>query len=122
MGCIDGKIAIVTGGGQGLGEAAVKRLAGEGAQVILTDVDVATGSAAAAKYGAAFIAQDVREEDQWEKLMADTLAKYGRLDILVNNAGIFTSCPVDETPVPTKNLVRVDFVDFSGVGALALLA
>ena len=62
-------------------------------------MNIATGTATAAKYGATFVAHDVREEEQWEKLMADILAEHGRLDILVNNAGVFTSCPVDETPV-----------------------
>ena len=112
MGRIEGKIAIVTGGAQGLGEAAVKRLADEGAQVILSDMDSATGSATAAKHGALFIAHDVRDEGQWEKLIADTLGKYGRLDILVNNAGIFTSCPVDETPL--EDFRRVIDINLTG--------
>jgi 3(or 17)beta-hydroxysteroid dehydrogenase len=54
----------------------------------------------------------VREEDQWEKLMADTLARYGKLDILVNNAGIFTSCPVDETPL--EDFRRVIDINLTG--------
>jgi NAD(P)-dependent dehydrogenase (short-subunit alcohol dehydrogenase family) len=97
MARVEGKIAIVTGGAQGLGEAAVKRLSEEGAQVILSDLNPATGAETAAKYGATFYQHDVREEEQWEALTADVLAKYGRLDILVNNAGIFHSSPVDDT-------------------------
>jgi NAD(P)-dependent dehydrogenase (short-subunit alcohol dehydrogenase family) len=41
----------------------------------------------------------VREEGQWEQLISDTLAKYGKLDILLNNTGVLTSCPVNETPL-----------------------
>jgi 3(or 17)beta-hydroxysteroid dehydrogenase len=112
MGRIEGKIAVVTGGAQGLGESAVKRLTDEGARVILTDMNSATGTATAAEYGATFVAHDVREEEQWEKLMADLLAEYGRLDILVNNAGIFTNCPVDETPV--EDFRRVIDINLTG--------
>lgn len=112
MGRIEGKIAIVTGGAQGLGEAAVKRLTEEGAQVVLSDLDVTVGAATAAKYGAMFVAHDVREEGHWEKLMADALAKYGKLDILVNNAGIFTNCPVDETPL--EDFRRVIDINLTG--------
>ncbi|MDG1944870.1 MAG: glucose 1-dehydrogenase [Halioglobus sp.] len=97
MGRIDRKVAIVTGGAQGLGEAAVKRLTAEGAQVILSDSNSETGAATASKLGAKYYEHDVRNEDQWEALVTDTWDTFGRLDILVNNAGIFTSCPVDET-------------------------
>jgi 3(or 17)beta-hydroxysteroid dehydrogenase len=97
MGRVDDKIAIVTGGAQGLGEAAVRRLTEEGAQVVLSDKNVTTGGATAAKYGASFLAHDVCKEDQWEALMEFTLAKHRKVDILVNNAGIFSRCPVDET-------------------------
>lgn len=112
MGRIEGKIAVVTGGAQGLGEAAVQRLTDEGARVILSDMNIATGTATAANYGATFLAHDVREEGQWEKLIADVLAEYGRLDILVNNAGVFTSCPVDETPV--EDFRRVIDINLTG--------
>jgi NAD(P)-dependent dehydrogenase (short-subunit alcohol dehydrogenase family) len=112
VGRIEGKIAIVTGGAQGLGEAAVQRLAEEGAHVVLSDANVTPGKATAAKYGATFFAHDVREEDQWEMLMANTLAQYGKLDILVNNAGIFTNCPVDETPL--EDFRRVIDINLTG--------
>ena len=112
MGRIEGKIAVVTGGAQGLGAAAVQRLAEEGAHVILSDVNVTSGKATAAKYGATFFPHDVREENQWEVLMADIVARYGRLDILVNNAGIFTNCPVDETPL--EDFRRVIDINLTG--------
>jgi NAD(P)-dependent dehydrogenase (short-subunit alcohol dehydrogenase family) len=96
---VAGKIAIVTGGAQGLGEAAVQRLTQEGALVVLSDTNAEAGSDTAAKYGAEFFHHDVREEDQWTALTTDVLAKHGKLDILVNNAGIFSSDKVDETPL-----------------------
>lgn len=99
MGRVKGRIAIVTGGAQGLGEGAVKRLVEEGAHVVLSDSNVEKGAATAARFGATFFEHDIREEDQWQALIEDTVAKFGRLDVLVNNAGIFTSCPVDETPL-----------------------
>lgn len=99
MGRVENKVAIVTGGAQGLGEAAVKLLAKEGARVILADTNPETGSETAARHGAAFMRLDVREESQWESLMTTILDEYGQLDILVNNAGIFTNCPIDETPL-----------------------
>ena len=94
---VDGKIAIVTGGAQGLGEAAVKRLTGEGAIVILTDSNTALGTDTANKYGAGFFHHDVRAEDQWQALMAKVIGEHGRVDILVNNAGIYQSSKIDET-------------------------
>ncbi|MFT4613683.1 MAG: 3(or 17)beta-hydroxysteroid dehydrogenase [Bacteroidia bacterium] len=112
MGRVEGKIAIVTGGAQGLGEAAVQRLSEGGAQVVLSDINSDAGTVTAAKYGATFITHDVREEDQWEALMAATLSRYGKLDILVNNAGIFTSCPVDETPL--EDFRRVIDINLTG--------
>jgi NAD(P)-dependent dehydrogenase (short-subunit alcohol dehydrogenase family) len=94
---VAGKIAIVTGGAQGLGEAAVQKLIQEGALVVLSDTNAVAGTDTAAKYGAEFFHHDVREEEQWKALTADVLAKHGRLDILVNNAGVFSSDKVDET-------------------------
>ena len=109
---LEGKIAIVTGGAQGLGEAAVSCLSEAGATVVLTDMNSQIGAATAAKYGATFFSHDVRDEDQWAALMADTLATHGQLDILVNNAGIFTNSPVDETPL--EDFQRVIDINLTG--------
>lgn len=97
MGRLENRVAIVTGGAQGLGASSVESLASEGATVILCDTNVQGGKATAAQHGAQFYELDVREERHWEALMAETTANHGRLDILVNNAGIFISSPVDET-------------------------
>ena len=84
------KVAIVTGGSKGLGEADARLFIAEGATVILTDVDVAAGEALAGALGPAahFRRHDVRQEAEWKSLIAEVMAKFGRLDVLVNNAGV----------------------------------
>ena len=71
MGRVEGKVAIVTGGGTGIGRATALRLAEEGAIVIITDVNVEAGQAVADELGgkAMFIQQDVRQEADWQRLM-----------------------------------------------------
>ena len=90
MGRLEGKVAMITGAAKGLGEADARIFAREGALVILTDVDRANGERIAAEigHGAEFHFQDVREEAGWEALIADIVARHGKLDILVNNAGV----------------------------------
>ncbi|MCX2979881.1 glucose 1-dehydrogenase [Halieaceae bacterium IMCC14734] len=112
MARVEGKVAIVTGGAQGLGEAAVKGLTREGALVLLCDTNAARGAETATKYGAKFYQHDVGEEDQWRALMDNVVAQYGRLDILVNNAGIFHSSRVDETSL--EDFRRVIDINLTG--------
>ena len=90
MGRLAGKIAIITGAAKGLGEADARMFAREGATVILTDVDRENGARIAAEIGAAaeFHYHDVRHDAEWSALIADVVARHGRLDILVNNAGV----------------------------------
>jgi NAD(P)-dependent dehydrogenase (short-subunit alcohol dehydrogenase family) len=87
------KVAIVTGGAHGMGEAEARLFAREGAKVVIADVLVQQGEAVAADISAnqrqaRFVRTDVTSEADWKKLIAETIAAYGRLDILVNNAGI----------------------------------
>ena len=93
MGRVEGKVAIVTGGGTGIGRATALRLAEEGAIVTITDVNVEAGQAVADELGgkAMFIQQDVRQEADWQRLMDQVADKQGRLDILHNNAGILAT-------------------------------
>lgn len=88
-----GKVAIVTGGGSGFGEAIAKRFAEEGCSVVVADFDPVGGERVAAYHPHTmhFINMDVAKEADWENCIENTLAKFGRLDILVNNAG--TSYP-----------------------------
>jgi len=87
MGRVEGKVAIVTGAGRGLGYADAVLLAREGARVIATDIDPA-GSAALAAAGIEFRQHDVRDEASWKELVARVVRDHGRLDVLVNNAGV----------------------------------
>jgi 3(or 17)beta-hydroxysteroid dehydrogenase len=99
-GRVKGKVALVTGGAMGLGKADCERLAAEGAQVYLTDINLAAAQAVAEAIGGTAIAHDVRSEEQWLAVYHRIREDHGRLDILVNNAGnvIFESiedCSID---------------------------
>jgi NAD(P)-dependent dehydrogenase (short-subunit alcohol dehydrogenase family) len=87
------KVAIVTGGAHGMGEAEARLFAKEGAAVVIADRLIDAGEAVAAEINAVqgrarFVRTDVTAESDWKKLIAETISTYGRLDILVNNAGI----------------------------------
>ncbi|MBN3965322.1 SDR family oxidoreductase [Pseudomonas gregormendelii] len=98
-GRVHGKVALVTGGAKGIGAASARLLAAEGAQVLISDLDVEAGQALAAEIGptAAFIRHDVSNEDQWRQVIEHVRKRYGRLDILVNNAGILIAGSIEET-------------------------
>jgi sorbitol-6-phosphate 2-dehydrogenase len=95
------KVAIVTGGGQGLGEAICHRLAAEGADVVIADINLETAQETAAAIEersgrkALAIQVNVTDEAQVEALVQRTVDEMGRLDILVNNAGVLRSGPIE---------------------------
>jgi NAD(P)-dependent dehydrogenase (short-subunit alcohol dehydrogenase family) len=100
MGQVSGKAAIVTGGASGIGEACAETLAGEGAAVLVTDVDDALGKAVVeriAKAGgkARYLHLDVRDEAAWPGVVAEAEKHFGRLDIMVANAGIGVAAPIE---------------------------
>lgn len=98
-GRVHGKVALVTGGANGIGAASVRLLAAEGAQVLISDLDVEAGQALAMEIGptAAFIRHDVSSEAEWRQVIDHVRERYGRLDILVNNAGILIAGSIEET-------------------------
>lgn len=85
-----GKIAIITGAAQGMGEAHARRFVREGARVVLTDVNEEGGRALAAELGenAFFLRQDVASAADWSDVVAKAEAHFGAVTILVNNAGV----------------------------------
>lgn len=84
------KVAIITGGANGMGAAHVRLFIKEGASVVITDIDEGRGAYLAKKLGekALFIPHDVSSESDWEKVIKEAASHFGNIDILVNNAGI----------------------------------
>jgi 3(or 17)beta-hydroxysteroid dehydrogenase len=101
MGKLEGKIALVTGGGSGLGKADCLRLAEEGATVYVTDVNADAAAAVAAQIGgsASAMRHDVASEADWQAVYDRIASNHGRLDILVNNAGIVVVADPEATTV-----------------------
>jgi sorbitol-6-phosphate 2-dehydrogenase len=118
-GLLPDRIALVTGGAQGLGEAICHRLAGEGAHVVVADLNQpgAEGVAAevAARTGrrALAVPVDVTDEGQVEAAMRRTVEVFGRLDILISNAGILIAGAADEFPADRwRKVIEVNLVGY----------
>ena len=94
-----GKVALITGGARGQGEAETRRFVAEGASVAITDVRDDEGEALAAELGDAtcYLHLDVTDPDQWAGAVASTVERFGRLDVLINNAGIGIVAPLATT-------------------------
>lgn len=103
MGRLDGKVAIVTGGAQGLGRADCEALAAEGARVLVTDINAEAGEALVRELNgrragsAAFLKQDVADEAQWVTAIGAAVRTFGGLHVLVNNAGIVIPATPEQT-------------------------
>ncbi|MBP6685376.1 MAG: glucose 1-dehydrogenase [Leucobacter sp.] len=104
---LSGKVALVTGGARGIGEAYVRALHEAGANVMVADVLVAEGAELAAELGerAEFVELDVRDEDQWSAAVNATIARFGSVDVLVNNAGIANAAPIEHFTLEKWNAV-----------------
>jgi NAD(P)-dependent dehydrogenase (short-subunit alcohol dehydrogenase family) len=119
MGRLDGKVAFVTGASQGIGEAAARRMAEEGARIVLAARRRAESEAIAADIEAAggsamFAECDVTEPDSVERAFAAAVARYGKIDVLFNNAG--GSSPRDGplTVAPLEEFWRTIKLDLFG--------
>jgi 3alpha(or 20beta)-hydroxysteroid dehydrogenase len=97
MGRLDGKVAIITGASQGMGEAHARRFVAEGAKVTMTDINEERGQEIASELGdnARFIKADVTSLDDWRRVVDETVSSFGDITVLVNNAGIIG--PIVET-------------------------
>lgn len=101
---IAGKVAMVTGGGQGIGAAIARRFHAEGAITVISDIDSEPAVALARELNAAtdgparaVVARlDVTRADDWDRVVAQIIQDHGGVDILVNNAGILDPAPLDE--------------------------
>ena len=111
MGRLSGKIAVITGAAQGMGEAHAKAFVAEGAKVILTDINADAGAALAASLGddAMFVRHDVASAADWAEVVAQGEARFGPISVLVNNAGIIGPISL------TADLSEVDFAHVCGV-------
>lgn len=113
-GRLDGKSALISGGASGLGEAQAILYAREGASVLIGDVQAEKGHAVVAAIEseggkAAFIHLDVSDAGNWDKAVADAVARFGRLTTLVNNAGIFhPGGIVDETQQGWDRMIAIN--------------
>ena len=120
MGKLDGKVAIVTGGGSGFGKGACLLFAAEGARVAVADVDAEAGQAVAGEVKSAggeaiFVKTDISKDADAEALIAKTVAAFGGLHVLYNNAGILGSRGVYLTDFDDKVAERLISVNFMGV-------
>lgn len=97
MGVLESKVAVVSGGAQGMGEAHVRRLVREGAKVYFTDILEAEGTALASELGdnSRFAVADVTSEADWIRVIADAEREFGPVSVLVNNAGIVIRNPIE---------------------------
>jgi 3(or 17)beta-hydroxysteroid dehydrogenase len=112
-GRVAGKVALVTGGGSGLGAADCEILAREGATVVVTDVNLDAAKAVADRIGGGAIALslDVASEEAWQSVIADIDARFGRLDVLVNNAGVVHMADFEETTLEKYRWVNAIMSD-----------
>lgn len=111
---LEGRVAIVTGAGSGIGRAIANRLAQEGAAVVVAEIDVERGEAVANALAnspgqAAFLRTDVSQLDDLQRMVEFAVERFGGLDILVNNAGVnFVKPLLETTAADWEHVIGVD--------------
>jgi dihydroanticapsin dehydrogenase len=113
MNRLSGKVAIVTGGGQGIGRATCELFAEEGASLVVAERNPDTGRATAAAIGnngakAVFVQTEVADEDSVRNMVRAAVQAFGRINVLVNNAGVFVLKGIDATPQEWRQVLDVN--------------
>jgi len=113
-----GKVVLVTGGASGIGLASAEACAREGAVAIISDLNVASGEAAARRLTdegckVEFLQQDATSEADWQRVVDEIVRRHGRLDVLVNNAGIAAIAPLEQETL--EGWRRTQAVNMEGV-------
>ena len=112
---LEGRVAVITGAGSGIGYESAKRLASEGAKIVAVDMNSESGEKIATEVGGIFVKADVTNSDQVENMYKVAFDTYGRIDIAFNNAGI---SPPDDDSILTTGLDawnRVHLVNLTSV-------
>ena len=118
MGRLEGKTALVTGAASGIGLQTSIRLAEEGAQVMMTDINIEEGLQQAEKLdaNAAFLKLDITEEEEWISVLDETVKRFDRLDILVNSAGMVLIADVEQITLEEWRKVHAVNLDGTFLG------
>jgi 3alpha(or 20beta)-hydroxysteroid dehydrogenase len=112
MGKLDGRVALITGGAQGMGAAHARLMAAEGATVVVTDVLDDAGSALAAEVGGVYHRLDVTDEHAWASVVSSVHTEQGAISILINNAGVVGFSPI--ATATTEEWNRVIGINLTG--------
>ncbi|MFM1655720.1 SDR family NAD(P)-dependent oxidoreductase [Brevibacillus sp. B_LB10_24] len=118
MARLEGKVALITGGGTGIGKKTALRFSQEGAKVVVTDINLDSANQTAAEIkqaggSALAIAHDVSKEDQWQQVVSQAMEQYKKIDILFNNAGIYIIKPLADITLDEWN--RLMSINVTGV-------
>ncbi|HZZ36083.1 MAG TPA: glucose 1-dehydrogenase [Caulobacteraceae bacterium] len=114
-GRLAGKVAVITGAASGIGAETARRMAAQGARLVLTDLNAEAGEALARSLGAdaIFLAQDITDEARWLEVVQAAVDRFGRIDVLVNSAGVAGGSPLMEMTL--EEWRRVMSVNADGV-------
>ena len=96
---LDGNVAVITGGGRGIGKATVAEFADQGAKVVIADIDDQTGEETAAEFGCEYLSCDVTDYEAVKGLITRVTEDHGKLDVLVNNAGVGSESSLEDMSI-----------------------